>query len=177
MNGSSVRRQAAVVAALATGLGLVAGCSTSVAGTPVADGASISTPTYSPGPSVPLEAPSNGAPNLAQLAGTWTGTYTCNQGETALTLTLVDPAAGASRFDFGATPSNPGVPNGSYTVTMSLDGTDLVFSPLAWTNRPGVYEMVGLRAPGPINSATTVLAGTVAYRGCTTFEVRRQVAP
>ncbi|CAM3630660.1 hypothetical protein ACXYTP_12145 [Tsukamurella ocularis] len=176
MNGPSGRRPALLVAAVAVAT-VASGCATTVAGTPVAGEAAISSPAYSPGPDAPVEAPSNGAPNLAQLAGTWTGTYVCNQGETALTLTLVDPAAGASRFDFGASPSNPGVPTGSYSVTMSLDGADLILTPTAWIDRPGAYEMVGLRATGPINSATAVLTGTVAYQGCTTFEVRKRVTP
>ncbi|NMD55333.1 MULTISPECIES: hypothetical protein [Tsukamurella] len=177
MIGSSRRRRASLAAALAVVGGAATGCATTVAGSPVADGAAVtSTPTFSVGPSVPLDPPSNGAPNLAQLAGTWTGTYLCLQGETALTLALVDPAAGPSRFDFSATATNPGVPNGSYSVTLALDGADLVIAPVAWINRPGIYEMVGLRVTGPINSATTVLSGTVSYQGCSTFEVRRQAA-
>lgn len=176
MFGTSVRRSAAAGAALAVLVSSVTGCATTVAGDPVADQAAITTPTYSPGPSVPLEAPSNATPNLAQLAGKWTGTYVCVQGETALTLTLLDPAAGASRFEFSATPGNPGVPSGSYSVTLALDGADLVIAPQAWIVRPGPYEMVGLRVTGPIDSSTTVLKGTVSYRGCSTFEVRRQVA-
>jgi hypothetical protein len=177
VHASSRRRSTALGAAFVVAVGLTAGCATTVAGTPVADGVVSAPPSFAPGPVAPVETPSNAAPSLARLAGTWTGTYLCNQGETALTLTLVDPAAGASRFDFSATPANPGVPNGSFSVTLSLDGADLVVTPQAWIAQPAGYLMVGLRVPGPIDSATNVLSGTVAYQGCSTFEVRRQVAP
>ncbi|MBS4101828.1 hypothetical protein [Tsukamurella paurometabola] len=176
MDRSSIRRPTGFLAALVIVGGGVPGCATTVAGTPVAGQATTGAPTFSPGPDTPLEAPSNAAPNPARLAGIWTGTYVCNQGATALSLTLADPASGPSRFDFSATPGNPGVPSGAYTITMSLDGADLVLTPLAWVNRPGNYEMVGLRVTGPIDSATTLLAGSVTYPGCTTFEVRRKGA-
>lgn len=172
------RRTATTVLLLAAFL--PAACSTTVAGQgrpdPLATGAIAAS--SAPGtPSAPATtaAPPAAVPPLTRLAGRWTGTYLCNQGKTALTLTLADSAIGSTLFDFSADPSNPGVPSGSYSMTAAFEGPDLVFTPSAWISRPDAYIMVGLRVPGPVDPSTTVLRGTVTGEGCTTFEVFRKV--
>ncbi|MFT3660470.1 MAG: protein kinase [Gordonia sp. (in: high G+C Gram-positive bacteria)] len=112
---------------------------------------------------------------LAALDGTWRGTYTCNQGKTALTLTFRD---GGDRktiatFQFGPTSENTEVPYGSYDMIGVRLTDDVVLTPFRWNERPGDYEMVGLVVDGPITEGIGELTGTVAYTGCTTFTVRR----
>jgi hypothetical protein len=51
------------------------------------------------------------------VLGPWTGTYTCLQGLTAVSLTVTETHAGRAEalFHFYADPSNPGVPTGCFT--------------------------------------------------------------
>ena len=109
-----------------------------------------------------------------RVTGHWKGTYTCGQGLTGLDLEITDQGAGAvaAVFSFGPVKSNPGVPNGSYSMTGRLDPDLLTLTPKAWIVHPSGYVMVGLRAVLPGNDSR-VLAGTVTDGGCTTFRVER----
>ncbi|AVL99295.1 serine/threonine protein kinase [Gordonia iterans] len=112
---------------------------------------------------------------LSVLDGEWTGTYTCNQGETALTLTFRQGGDRQTRatFAFGPTSGNPRVPRGSFEMIGVRITDDVVLTPFRWIDRPGDFEMVGLIIDGPVTDRTQSLSGTVSTEGCTRFAVSR----
>jgi len=109
-------------------------------------------------------------PPLPDIAGVWTGTYTCSQGLTGLRLTIRDTGNGtlAAVFDFYAVPSNLGVPSGSYTMTGTYSATGIVLHQDSWINQPSGYGMVDLVAPPPTGDT---IQGAVV--DCDTFSVSR----
>lgn len=116
----------------------------------------------------------------AAITGTWTGTYTCLQGRTGLTLTIdeASPDQVRATFHFYADPSNPGVPSGCFNQTGSYDPATrrLTLAGGRWIVRPRDYETVGL--VGTLDSAGAVLAGRVTQaEGCTTFRLERRPPP
>ncbi|MEV0589641.1 serine/threonine-protein kinase [Nonomuraea sp. NPDC050310] len=122
------------------------------------------------GPTQQTSAP----PEPATLAGTWTGEYTCTQGVTALTLTITGtPDALKATFAFGADPSNPGVPTGSFAMRGTVEDGVLRLRGDRWIDRPGDYLMVGLLARLAPERPDR-LDGTVESDGCTTFSLHRQ---
>lgn len=149
-----------VVATVATG------CRETVTGTPQT-GARSTTQTTAPSAST-----AEGPVALGELAGTWTGTYTCNQGETELTLSIEAPVSGSARtvFAFGPTTRNPGVPKGSYEMTARYVDRTLGFIQQRWLEQPSGYLMVNLAATAV---STSSISGTVQSTGCTTFKVTR----
>ena len=90
---------ASVGCALALVSVVVAGCGQTIEGI-AQPGDQISTGTA---------ARSGGPVPVSELAGAWTGTYICNQGETALDLRIERAVNGSARavFAFGPTASNP----------------------------------------------------------------------
>lgn len=121
-------------------------------------------------PAAPSPAP---APDAAPVAGRWTGTYTCMQGQTGLTLTLSAGIMGQveGRFDFHPISGNPAVPSGSYYVLgwYTRDGT-LALVGVEWIQQPANYIMVGLM--GRLADGGRRLEGTVPECGAP-FSVRR----
>jgi serine/threonine-protein kinase len=111
------------------------------------------------------------------LAGTWTGTYVCSQGETGLRLVIQTGSGGAltARFNFYAVPANPRVPSGSYTMTGTSSAAGIHLTPGHWIHQPAGYEMVDLSGPAPRNGGT-LLRGTVTTPGCTTFSVTKSAS-
>ena len=75
-------------------------------------------------------------------------------------------------FSFGPIESNPGVPNGSYSMTGRLDSRSLTLTPKVWIEKPSGYVMVGLVADLQ-GKDPDVLSGTVTNSACTTFRVTR----
>lgn len=118
---------------------------------------------------------SNASVSLAALDGTWKGTYSCRQGETALTLTFRDGGDRTTRatFAFGPTSSNPSVSRGSYDMYGLRLGDDVTLTGLRWNDRPDGYEMVPLLVDGPITEDMSTLTGKVVDSGCTSFRVTR----
>ncbi|RVX45051.1 serine/threonine protein kinase [Nonomuraea polychroma] len=108
------------------------------------------------------------------VAGRWTGTYLCNQGKTALELTIKETSSDELEavFAFEADPSNPGVPSGSFAMSGRLDGRVLELKGERWIDRPGEYVMVDLRATLTQDRPSTI-KGTILAGGCSTFEVER----
>lgn len=121
-------------------------------------------------------------PLLASPAGAaevWEGTYDCAQGETGLTLSL-DPAAdgtASALFHFYEAPGNPGVPEGCFTMSGTLDRATGAFDFQAgrWLLQPWFY--VGVDLHGALRDGGTALHGTVARAGCRTFVLRRVARP
>ncbi|NUT10677.1 MAG: protein kinase [Nonomuraea sp.] len=109
------------------------------------------------------------------VAGTWTGTYMCNQGKTALELTITDAGSGEleATFAFKADPSNPDVPSGSFAMRGRLTGPVLELTGDRWIDQPGEYLMVDLKAAIE-GDKPTAIRGIVDSDGCSTFEVRRR---
>src|SRR5580692_1723672 len=60
----------------------------------------------------------SGSHHATGLAGTWTGTYVCSQGETGLRLAIRAASGGAltATFNFYAVPANPHVQSGGFTL-------------------------------------------------------------
>lgn len=113
-----------------------------------------------------------------EIAGEWTGRYICNQGVTALHLTIRKSAANAitATFNFGPLPENPGVPEGSYQMRGTYDPASrhMKLKGEKWIDAPFGYEMVGL--DGRMAATGAAIKGYVpGVFGCTDFEVRRPV--
>lgn len=131
----------------------LSGCAQSVSGNAVAaDGATTSA-----------------APDLAQIAGVWVGSYTCAQGETGLKLTI--EATGRTEFAFYPLPAHPGAKTGSYEMRASYDGDRVEFDQVRWIDRPKDYGMVDLTAT---QVKPSTMSGKVEASGCTTFRVELQ---
>lgn len=115
----------------------------------------------------------------AWLAGTWIGTYVCDQGLTRLQLDIhPQREAGVHAvFHFEAHPSNPGVPAGRFVMAGALlPGTStLELHGVQWIEQRADYAMVGLR--GEVSADHTQFTGEVidGYR-CTGFTLRRSNA-
>jgi hypothetical protein len=113
------------------------------------------------------------------ILGPWTGTYTCLQGLTAVSLTVTEAHAGRAEalFHFYADPSNPGVPTGCFTQsgTYNPRTRQLALRGGRWLLQPDGYLTVGFA--GRLDVAGTSMTGKVlGPRGCTTFRLARQDA-
>ncbi len=114
------------------------------------------------------------------IAGTWTGTYVCAQGNTAVSLTITPEGDGprvGALFHFEAVPDNPDVPTGCYEMAGEYDALRrrLRLSPWRWLRRPPAYVMVGL--DGLLSPDGSTLAGQVKGPGCSDFLVTRAARP
>jgi hypothetical protein len=123
-------------------------------------------------PAGPAPVRKSAAPGYTWALGTWTGTYTCAQGLTNLTLEIEGDSRDelTARFLFEGRPGS-GNPSGAYTMRGKLSGARVVLEPDEWLDRPAGYVMVGLE--GRLSADGAVLNGTVTERPCTTFTVRR----
>ena len=107
----------------------------------------------------------------------WSGTYTCSQGLTGVTLSIdLDDTVATAVFEFTAVPSNPSVPSGSSrmtgTVTQNAAGTasvDLV--PGAWISQPPGWFLVGVNATS--DGALSELHGTINASTCGAIDLTR----
>ena len=88
------------------------------------------------------------AQRLPNLAGNWSGTYTCAQGLTGLRLAVFQTSASrvTAIFKFSADSTNPAVPSGRYWMSGSYHprSRKIVLRPARWIKRPTGYIMVGL---------------------------------
>ena len=121
------------------------------------------------------------APAAAQegLRGTWRGAYHCNQGNTALALTIEPRKDGtfAALFHFEAASDNPGVPTGCFEMEGRFEAATgrTVLRPLRWVLRPANYLMVGLE--GSVSVEGGRMEGAVHGPGCTAFRVELVPGP
>ncbi len=76
----------------------------------------------------------------SDLAGSWEGWYYANQGQTGLTLTV--ESDGRGMFEFYNMPGAQNAKNGSYTVTVTADGDNLVIEGEDWIEQPSGYSFV-----------------------------------
>jgi hypothetical protein len=121
-------------------------------------------PSASASPAVPLP----------DVAGTWTGTYTCRQGVTGLRLVIGSPRPGSltATFSFYPVAANPGVAAGSFVMTGTQSGSAISLQPRHWINHPAGYVMSGLSGRLAASSVP-VLSGRLIVAGCSTFSVLR----
>ena len=115
--------------------------------------------------------------DLAGLAGTWEGEYTCGQGNTGLTLTIDAPQSAAlpAVFAFFPLPGNPAAKKGSYSMVGSLSPSgQLLFKQERWIEQPAGYVMVDLAVTSPIRPGASLLSGDVLDPSCKGFSVRRR---
>ncbi len=101
----------------------------------------------------------------------------CEQGPTALTLTLVhDAAAGflEAEFAFEGLPENQAVSPGRFSMVgaFELDSGRVTLDPLAWLDQPADYDLVGLR--GEYDPATDRISGLVVHPACAGFAIVRE---
>lgn len=123
----------------------------------------------------------------ANLSGKWYGHYVCEQGITALTLSISEedqsgPVSTLSAdFSFYAHPDNPYVPSGSYAMTgiHTLDDEQFTLKGVQWDFKPFGYEMVDLEGAFKREGDTDILEGEVYFGspdvrfGCSTFYLER----
>lgn len=111
------------------------------------------------------------------ITGEWVGRYICNQGVTALHLTIQKTGAGKgviATFNFGPPPENPDVPKGAYAMRGTYDPASrrIKLEGERWINQPFGYLMVGL--DGKVAQTGEKITGYIPdLLGCTDFEVRR----
>ena len=115
------------------------------------------------------------AQRLPNMAGNWSGTYTCAQGLTDLRLAIFQTSASrvTAIFKFSANSTNPAVPSGRYWMSGTFhqrSGT-IVLRPSRWIKRPTNYLMVGLT--GNVENGNRSISGRVQNSGCSTFAVSR----
>jgi hypothetical protein len=117
--------------------------------------------------------PSRGAPSTAAkpdgVAGKWTGTYTCSQGETGLTLTIQGPDT-ELRATFAFYPVSGSGEKGSYKMGGALNGGTMRLIGTEWIQQPEGFGMVNLSSS---NVTATTITGKVEADGCTDFSVKR----
>jgi hypothetical protein len=115
------------------------------------------------------------AQRLPNMAGNWSGAYTCTQGLTDLRLAIfqTDASSLTAIFKFSANSTNPGVPSGRYWMSGAYQRRSgkIVLRPVRWIKRPANYIMVGL-AGNAANSNSTI-SGTVTNSKCSAFTVSR----
>jgi hypothetical protein len=113
------------------------------------------------------------------IGGTWTGSYVCSQGTTALTLTIEAASLPAvtAIFAFSAVAANPLVPAGCFEMsgTYAADTGALALNAGRWLRQPFGYATVDLS--GTLAPGGQVIGGTVLFPGCTTFELHRAGGP
>lgn len=151
MRGGSSRIRRSVLAASVL-MVTMSGCGQAVSGTPIA-----------------AETGASGEGlELASIAGVWTGSYTCAQGDTDLTLTV--ESSGRTEFEFSSAQTGADAEEGSFAMEASVAGEQVEFDQVAWITQPEGYVMVDLVATDITDDS---MSGTVDGAGCSTFRVRR----
>ena len=112
-----------------------------------------------------------------EIAGEWSGGYVCNQGLTALRVSIARDVTGegvAAIFHFGPDASNPGVPKGAYSMSGKFGATDkrLRLHAGSWINRPAGYVTVDL--DGYMRGSGLYISGHVLGPGCSGFDLLRE---
>lgn len=133
------------------------------------------TPTGRP---VPPQSTTKPQPTLfgANFDGDWTGTYRCQQGETAVSIELyrTSPYLIEGNFTFSATARNPGVPFGKFRLSgrTSPGSRSVILDPAGWIERPSGYQALRVRlALSP--DGNSISGSFPANAGCTSLRARR----
>ncbi|APR81586.1 Putative serine/threonine-protein kinase pknH [Minicystis rosea] len=106
----------------------------------------------------------------------WKGAYTCGQGQTDLTLRILEPAPGERvnaifDFDYGS-----GKVGGRFLVSGAYDAArgTVTFSPGIWLEQPANWVTVGLT--GQVSLQKTIFAGKIDNPSCGAFRLVRQTS-
>ncbi len=112
--------------------------------------------------------------SVAAVMGSWTGTYLCGQGESAMDLLIYDAGGGRldARMSFGPTPSNPTVPKGSFAMEGTLEDDVMTLTGTTWIEQPDGYGLIDLSAT-LADPAPARIDGSVDTDGCGTFTITR----
>jgi serine/threonine protein kinase len=112
------------------------------------------------------------ATRLQKLSGTWSGTYTCQQGLTGVTLQIV----ASSSQNVGALLqfSVPNSPSGAYFMRGVFNPANnaISMSFTKWKYQPAGYAAANIT--GTVNFASNELRGTVLLPGCAALSMRKQ---
>jgi hypothetical protein len=110
-------------------------------------------------------------------SGTYTGTYTCRQGATGLSLSITAAPGDklSALFHFYGLPSNPSFPEGCFLMRGTYDSASESVRLYGgeWLLRPPNFRSVDLQ--GQLSGG--VLTGTVVGPSCTSFSVRSDARP
>lgn len=111
--------------------------------------------------------------------GLWQGEYTCAQGKTALALQIIaiSPTTVRAVFYFHALASNPGVPQGCFSMQGHFSATTrhLTLTPTLWLARPPFYVWTGLS--GTVGPGGARLTGTIDGPACAGFALTTSDKP
>jgi|JI10StandDraft_1071094.scaffolds.fasta_scaffold1254744_1 hypothetical protein len=100
----------------------------------------------------------------------FSGSYLCAQGETALTLRVLDVRGAAVRAEFAFAHAPTSVA-GRYTMRGTCVGDEVRLAPEAWVQRPEGYMMVGMR--GTLGDGAARYEGAITHETCGRFRLRR----
>ncbi len=150
-------------------------CSKPVTGTPAAAPGAEQRETSTAETATEPSAGTSSSGELDPLVGTWTGEYTCLQGETGLRMTIeqADDTSVQVLFEFFPLPENPGAKQGSYQLVGAYSDDRLLFKQQKWIDKPSNYLMVDFEVTSPIEPDMDVLSGNVESEGCKGFSARR----
>lgn len=109
--------------------------------------------------------------NPFERSRTWVGDYDCPQGNTALTLQVIQVSGAVVRgvFDFHHVESGAA---GKYLITGRYDGETrrAAFTPGAWLVQPPDY--ISLPMSGDVSVDGTLFAGRIEHPQCGAFRLR-----
>jgi hypothetical protein len=115
----------------------------------------------------------------ADPVGAWAGSYRCGQGLTAGDLVIARSGPNGLRavFHFFAHASNPGVPEGCFTLNGTIDNASgrISLRPGRWLVQPPGYVMAGL--DGELDALSTSIDGTVIASGGMCADIHLRFAP
>ncbi len=117
---------------------------------------------------------------VTTLVGTWTGTYTCPQGLTGLTLSITAQTAETFTgfFHFYPPAANSAAREGCFSVRGRIERRRVSLEAGRWITQPEGYVTVDL--VGELNAATSEMIGSVVVpaqvgAACSTFELKAVV--
>jgi hypothetical protein len=109
------------------------------------------------------------------LSGIWTGSYHCDQGDTAVTMALMVEDGGATHgtFAFGNLPGRSNVKAGKYRIEGRYDerGDSLRMEPVGWIDKPPGYTQLGF-ALTYVRRAQW-LTGRIEWKSCSTIILQK----
>lgn len=131
----------------------------------------LASPAWADRTSPPPRTPPPQGPVCPLRAGwRFAGHYLCAQGETALTLRVLEVRGTSVRAEF-AFAHAPTAAAGRYTLRGTCLGDEVTLAPEAWVQRPAGYIMVGMR--GALAAGGALYEGAITHASCGGFRVQR----
>ena len=109
----------------------------------------------------------------ADIEGTWSGSYVCPQGPTAVRLFLKSsgPQTVEGRYEFFNLPGQSNSAAGSFAVVGTVNFGQLTLKPGSWIVKPANY--MSLNVSAAVFNNPDRLIGNITEKGCGRFEVVR----